>query len=146
MIRLRSTPLATFEREGLKAALTKAGLPADDLETPGPLFWRFETPSDIPVGFGGLEIHGRNAVLRSVVILPVLRKSGFGRAVVSAIEQEAQAHSCGAIYLLTADPRFFTHQGYDLCRRNAVPKAVRASSQFALQAPEGVKAMVKRLD
>lgn len=57
--RLLATPLAAWERDGLKAALVKAGLPADDVGDARPLFWRFETAEDIPVGFGGLEIHGQ---------------------------------------------------------------------------------------
>ena len=53
---LVATPLASWERECLKAALVKAGLPADDVAEPGSLFWRFETRVDIPAGFGGLEM------------------------------------------------------------------------------------------
>jgi amino-acid N-acetyltransferase len=145
VIRLRATPLAPFERDGLAAALRNAGQPYDDVGDPEVLFWRFETPQDVPVGFGGLEVHGRNALLRSIVILPVLQKSGFGRAVVATIEQEAQARRCEAIYLLTPDTLFFSRQGYDLCRRSAVPKAVRTSKSFAVQAALDFKAMVKRL-
>src|SRR5258706_9318570 len=55
--RLIRTPLAAWEREGIKAALIRAGLPADDVDDPYVLTWRFETYEDVPVGFGGLEIH-----------------------------------------------------------------------------------------
>ena len=68
--RLQRAPLAVWEREGLKAALVKAGLPADDVGDPALLFWRFETFEDVPVGFGGLELHGDDALLHSVVTLP----------------------------------------------------------------------------
>ena len=80
--RLLATPLAAWERDGLKAALAKTGLPADDVGDAELLFWRFESLNDVPVGFGGLEIHGRDALLRSVVILPRLREIGMGRAIV----------------------------------------------------------------
>jgi amino-acid N-acetyltransferase len=143
--RLRATPLAPFERDGLKSALSKAGLPADDLGKSSALFWRFETPQDVPVGFGGLEIFGTDALLRSIVILPVLRRSGFGRAIVAAIEQEAQAHNCRALYLVTSDAEFFSRQGYDPCGRDAVPATVRESGEFAVQAEPARKAMVKHL-
>src|SRR5262249_15939506 len=65
--RVVATPLAAWERDGLKAALVKAGLPAEDVGDARLLFWRFETVEDIPVGFGGLEIHGSDALLRSLV-------------------------------------------------------------------------------
>jgi hypothetical protein len=67
-------PLATFERDGLKAALRKAGLPCEDVEQSGTLFWRFDTEDDIPAGFAGLELHGPDALLRSVVTLPPRRR------------------------------------------------------------------------
>jgi len=72
--RLLATPLAVWEREGVKAALIKAALPADDVNDPRVLLWRFETVEGIPVGFGGLEVFGSNALLRSLVTLPPLRE------------------------------------------------------------------------
>ena len=76
---LFALPLATWERDGIKAALARAGLPADDVETDGPLFWRFER-DDVPVGFAGIEVHGSDAVLRSLLTLPPLRQQGIGGA------------------------------------------------------------------
>ena len=143
--RLRAVPLAPFERDGLKAALRKAGLPCEDAGEPGRLFWRFDTGDDVPAGFGGLEIYGDDALLRSVVTLPPLRRSGVGRAIVAAIEQEAQLSGCRAIYLLTMEPDFFARSGYVTCERSDVPAAVRASSQFSLQACGTAAAMVKQL-
>ena len=40
--RLQATPLAAWERDGLKSALAKAGLPVDDVGDPRLLFWRFD--------------------------------------------------------------------------------------------------------
>src|ERR1700730_1253643 len=114
--RLLATPLAAWERDGLKTALVKTGLPADDVGEAGLLFWRFESLNDVPVGFGGLEIHGRDALLRSGVILPRLRGSGVGGALVEMLEPEAPARQCRAIYLLTtSQAEFFARLGYALC-------------------------------
>src|SRR5882757_6235112 len=92
--RLIRTPLAAWEREGIKAALIGAGLPAGDVDDPYVLTWRFETYEDVPVGFGGLEIHDDDALLRSVVTLPPLRQIGMGAAIVDALEAEARARRC----------------------------------------------------
>jgi amino-acid N-acetyltransferase len=100
------------------------------VEESGPLFWRFDTDDDIPAGFAGLELHGSDALLRSLVTLPPRRRAGVGRAIVAAIEQEAQLHGCDAIYLLTQEPDYFARAGYAALSRDAVPEAVRASSQF----------------
>jgi N-acetylglutamate synthase-like GNAT family acetyltransferase len=144
--RLQATPLAAWEREGLKAALAGAGLPADDLGAPHLLFWRFETYEDVPVGFGGLELHGADALLRSVVTLPPLRQVGMGAAIVAALEAEAHANNCRTIYLLTAtEDDFFARLGYEPCPRSDVPAAVGASRQFAALCPPTATVMVKRM-
>src|SRR5438067_448535 len=99
--RLVAIPMAPWERDGIKAALVKAKLPADDLGDARVLVWRFETIEGTPVGFGGLEIFGRDALLRSLVTLPPLRQVGMGAAMVAMLETEARALKCHAIYLLT---------------------------------------------
>jgi amino-acid N-acetyltransferase len=140
-----ATPLAAWERDGVGAALIKAGLPADDIDDPYVLLWRFETYEDVPVGFGGLEIYGYDALLRSVVTLPPLRHGGIGAAIVAALEAEAHARRCGAIYLLTAsEPDFFSRLGYSRCAHGDVPEAIRESAQFAALGPPTGIAMVKR--
>ena len=106
-----------------------------------------ETVEDIPVGFGGLEIHGSDALLRSLVtLLPPLRQLGMGAAMVAVLETEARALKCRAIYLLTAsDANFFGRLGYAPCARNEVPEAIRASRQFAEFCAPTVAAMVKHI-
>jgi len=144
--RLIATPLQSWERDGLATALTKVGLPVDDVRESGLLFWRFETYEDVPVGFGGLELHGPNALLRSLVTLPPLREAGMGAAIVAALEAEAMASKCRAIYLLTAgQDQFFAHLGYKPCTRDKVPEGIRASRQFAALCPASAIVMVKRL-
>lgn len=137
-------PLATWEREGLKAALSRAGLPTDDVEDESTLFWRFER-DDVPVGFAGLEVHGQDALLRSIVTLPPLRQSGVGAAMVAKIEVEARARGAQAVYLVTeGDDAFFAKIGYARCEREQVPPAIAMTPLFArLQA--SATAMVKQI-
>jgi N-acetylglutamate synthase-like GNAT family acetyltransferase len=138
-------PLAPWERDAVAAALRKAGLPADDLQAHGRMFWRFEE-NDVPVGFGGLELHGDVALLHSVVTLPPLRHRGLGGAITAHLEDEARAHKCGALYLLTVDEAvFFAHLGYEICARDAVPAAVRASPLFTALEMGTATVMTKRL-
>jgi N-acetylglutamate synthase-like GNAT family acetyltransferase len=144
--RLIHMPLAVWERDGLKAALVKAGLPAADVGDPYVLAWRFETVEDVPVGFGCLEVYGYDALLRSVVTLPPLRQVGMGAAIVDVLEREAGARRCGAIYLLTTSQAdFFGRLGYAPCSRDEVPAAVRESRQFAAICSPTATVMMKRL-
>jgi N-acetylglutamate synthase-like GNAT family acetyltransferase len=123
-------PLAVWERDGLAAALAKAGLPAEDIESPGPLIWRFEN-DDTPVGFGGLELFGDQALLRSVVTLPPVRKHGIGTAIVASLEAEARIRGCRAVWVVTSKAAdFFQRLGYRGCERAQAPEAIRAAAPF----------------
>lgn len=144
--RLIATPLAEWERDGVGAALVKAGLPAADIGDPYVLLWRFETYEDVPVGFGGLEIYDYDALLRSVVTLPPVRQVGMGAAIVAALEAEARARRCRTIYLLTtSEADFFARLGYKPCARADVPEAMRASRQFADLCPPAATVMLKNV-
>jgi N-acetylglutamate synthase-like GNAT family acetyltransferase len=137
--------LAAFERDGLKAALAKAGLPIDDVDEAGRLFWRFEI-GDMPVGFAGLEVHGNVALLRSVVTMPPLRRRGIGRAMVEVVETDAVARAVHRLYLLTVDSAaFFAALGYAPCRRDDVPAMLAATPQFAALCPQTAVVMCKDL-
>ena len=144
--RLFAHPLKLGERGALSKALVRARLPVDDVEAPGPLFWRFETADSMPVGFGGLEIHGEDALLRSLLILPPLRSRGLGAALVAQLEIEAALHGCRAVWLLTeAASGFFDRLGYAKCDRAVVPEKIRETPQFAALCPASADVLVKRL-
>lgn len=144
--RLVPHPLRLGERGVLSAALAKVKLPIDDLEAPGRWFWRFETVDEVPVGFGGLEVHGPDGLLRSLVTLPPVRGRGVGAAMVAAIEFEARPLGCRSLWLLTTSAAdFFGRLGYATCDRAVVPEAIRSTEQFAALCPEDGQAMVKRL-
>jgi N-acetylglutamate synthase-like GNAT family acetyltransferase len=129
---LFAQPLAVWERDGLAAALRGADLPAADIGDPDRLFWRYETTDQVPVGFGGLDVHGHDALLRSLVTLPPLRRRGYGRQIVAALEVEAVARGCRAGWVLTASgAAFFERLGYRACDRADMPAAIRGTAEFA---------------
>ena len=142
---LFSQPLAVWERDGVKAALARAGLPADDVDHDGPLFWRFER-DDVPVGFAGIEVHGTDAVLRSLITLPPVRQQGIGGAMIDKMEVEARARGASAIYLLTRDfVAFFARLGYAPCGRDRLPPAIAAAGPFASHSLADGTAIVKQV-
>jgi amino-acid N-acetyltransferase len=145
--RLSATPLAAWEREGVVAALRKVGLPADDVEAPDRLFWRFETTDLVPVGFGGLELYGTDALLRSLVTLPPLRRRGMGAAMVAILEVEARARGCRTVWLLTmTGADFFRALGYITRERSDAPEPIRQSLQFSELCPAAATLMQKPFD
>ena len=86
----------------------------------------------MPAGFGGIEVHGADALMRSVVTLPPLRGRGIGQAIVRALEAEAIVMKCRAVWLLTTTrASFFGKLGYtavdraDVAGRDPRDRAVR---------------------
>jgi N-acetylglutamate synthase-like GNAT family acetyltransferase len=145
MPKLMARPLRDGERGALVAALAKAKLPTEDIEAPGRLFWRFETKDEVPVGFGGLELHGEDALLRTLVTLPPVRSRGVGTAIVAALEFEARLHGCRSLWLITMSAAaFFDRLGYARCDRAVVPQAIRATAEFAMLCPASAEILMKR--
>lgn len=71
MAGLQATPISGNAPE-LRAALEAAGLPVDDLQEPGRVFFGF-TVAGRPVAYGGLEVVGDAALVRSIAVLPEAR-------------------------------------------------------------------------
>jgi arsenate reductase len=143
---LTACPLAVWERDGLAAALRKANLPADDVTAPATLFWRFSTDDDVPAGFGGLEVYGADALMRSIVTLPPLRGRGIGTAIIAALEVEARLAKCRSVYVLTTTAqRLFENLGYEKLDRSQAPAAIRETKQFSSLCPDSAALLLKRL-
>lgn len=137
-------PLAVWERDGLAAALAKANLPIDHLESTDTLFWRFENDFT-PLGFGGLDILGDQALLHSIVTLPPVRNRGIGTAIMTFMETEARIRGCRAAWVATdkAAEDFFLGLGYLRGQRSDVPAAIQDAKAFI---GASALAMTKRLD
>jgi amino-acid N-acetyltransferase len=114
-------PLAVGERDTLAAVLAREHLPRNGIDDPSCLFWRFDSMQDVPLGFGGIELHGRDALLRAVVTMPPVRNRGVGSAIVIVLETEAAIAGCQAIYLQAGDSSLFERLGYRLCDPGRLP-------------------------
>ncbi len=99
-----------------------------------------------PTGIVGLEFHGPNALLRSLVVSPTARGAGLGAALVETAEDYARAHGAQSIFLLTTTAEeFFRKRGYGLAERKDAPPEIRATSEFAHLCPASSAFMMKRL-
>jgi N-acetylglutamate synthase-like GNAT family acetyltransferase len=145
-IRLVAKPIPHGERGVLARTLAKAKLPVDDVDAPGRLFWRFERADQVPLGFGGLEVHGKDALLRSVLTLPPAQKRGVGTGIVAALELEALAAGAQRLWLLTMDAApFFARLGYAEHARDQVPQSIQTTEQWRSLCPAAATVMCKRL-
>ena len=113
----------------LRATLTDAHLPIDDLDHSAGRFFRFER-NHVLVGFGGFEPYGADALLRSIVVVPDARGTGAGRAIASALEEEMRATGVRRAYLLTNTAEaFFRHLGFGEIARSDAPAAILNTPQ-----------------
>ncbi|MGH8196733.1 MAG: arsenic resistance N-acetyltransferase ArsN2 [Steroidobacteraceae bacterium] len=133
-------------RAAIVALLEGANLPTADL-TDGHLEHFFSIgPRIAPFGLVGLEIHGKDALLRSLVIAPDCRAAGAGSALVEHAEDYARTHGVAAIYLLTttAEP-FFAHRGYGRIEHGEAPASIRSTREYSDICPTSSALMVKHL-
>jgi amino-acid N-acetyltransferase len=66
------------------ALLDSAGLPVADLSDAHMEHFFYCGPASSPTGLVGIELHGDDALLRSLVVLPEHRSTGLGAALVSS--------------------------------------------------------------
>lgn len=138
---LEKPPLGAVER-----LLANAGLPTTDLTSAHlETFFGVGSPEALD-GVVGVELHGDSALLRSLVVAPLTRCRGLGRALVSAAERCARSAGASDVYLLTstAEP-FFESLGYARTDRSSAPQAIRRTHEFASLCPASATFMHKRL-
>ena len=129
------------------AALLEASeLPTADLTAAHMQHFFYSGSAERPQGLVGIEIHGGDALLRSLVVTPGLRSTGLGSALVRRAESHARAHGARAMYLLTTTAEhFFARRGYARLERSNAPAAIRATREFADICPASSAFMFKTL-
>ncbi len=132
------------ELDGLAEALTANRLHTDDLDGPDKYFFAFDDSEGVRVGFGGVEIHGGDGLLRSVVALPEARGRGHGTAIVAWLARHAASRGVRRLYLLTTGAAgFFERCGFTRVDRQAVPAAIARTEQVSALCPPSADCMVR---
>jgi amino-acid N-acetyltransferase len=98
------------------------------------------------VGAAALELYGRAALLRSVVVSTDWRGRGLGHALTTAALDLARRRGARTVYLLTETAAtFFPKLGFQAIDRAAVEPAVLVSEQFTTACPTTALVMVRHL-
>jgi amino-acid N-acetyltransferase len=143
---LNKHELARDELVRLSAELKANSLPASDLQTGAGRFFDFRTEQNEVLGYAGIEIFGRDGLLRSVLVLPAWRKRGIGRTLVEMMAAFARARGVERLYLLTMDRAdFFAARGFGILARAEAPAPIAASSEFAALCPASAVLMCRDL-
>lgn len=127
------------------ALLRSNDLPTADVRANAESIYRAYSDGEF-VGIGGVEIHGQNGLLRSVVVRESKRGRGYGVAICDALESRALSNGVDALYLLTTTAsEFFTRRGYETVDRGAVPEAIGRTTEFSDLCPATATCMRKDL-
>ena len=98
------------------------------------------------VGAAAIELYADGALLRSVVVSPVVQGQGLGhRLTEAALDIAKHRHVKEAFLLTTTAERFFPKLGFEPILRQDVPQSVQASVEFQSACPASATVMRKRL-
>ena len=133
-------------REGVVRLLDSSGLPSQDVTDAMLEHFFYAGSTSNPHGVIGLELYGRTALLRSLVVIPERRQGGLATDLVRHAERYAYSHGVTSIYLLTTTAEdFFKRRGYVAAARAAAPAEIRSTREFADLCPASSTFLVKAL-
>lgn len=96
------------------------------------------------VGAVGFELHGRDALLRSLVVAPAHRGAGLGGELVDRLTAAARRRGVRRFYLLTTTAEaFFARRGFQKTARQAVPSAIAGTQEFNSLCPSSAICMTR---
>jgi arsenate reductase (glutaredoxin) len=142
---LRDEPISGDD-PALAAALAAEDLPVDDLAEPGRHFFAYRSLGGTLLGFGGYEIHGSDALLRSIVVARQARGKSIGRNLVPLLAYRAFRAGVRRAFLLTLTAAdYFAKIGYKKVESADAPAAILASRQAASLCPATAVLMSRKL-
>ncbi len=128
--------------DAVRRLLSEAGLPQVGLEEQFASGFAVAVWGSRVIGAAGLEVHGRDGLLRSVVAENGWRGQGVGSALVRDRLGRARDLGLESIWLLTSTAApYFARFGFARAERSAAPDALRRTVEFAEACPAGATAM-----
>jgi amino-acid N-acetyltransferase len=136
----------TTDIAAIQSLLEAAGLPFEDLTDLNKAQFLVAYDDDEISGAIGVEVYGKSALLRSLVVKPKERKRGLGAQLMHDLESLAKHQGVDRLYLLTTTAeKFFTARGYHRFDHKRVPDDIAATTEFKLLCPSSAVCMRKLL-
>jgi len=130
----------------LRDALSAEGLPTDDLDENGRHFYRYETLDGEPVGFGGFESYGKDALIRSIVVNQDQRGKGLGKNLTQLLLTRAFNEGARQAWLLTTSAApFFERAGFKTIERENAPQSIKDTRQAQSLCPSSAPLLTRRI-
>jgi amino-acid N-acetyltransferase len=130
----------------IAALLREADLPHEDFADHLESFLVARRGSEV-VGAIGFELHGADALLRSLVVAPALRGGGLGSRLLDRLTAAAPAKRVKRFFLLTTTAEsFFAKRGFHKVARQTVPAGIAATKEFNSLCPVSAVCMTRSLE
>jgi amino-acid N-acetyltransferase len=130
------------DEAGVLVLLEEEGLPTDEVARWLPHYVVAEDGGRV-VGVAGLEVHGTDGVLRSVVVERSRQGGGLGGRLAATIIATARRAGLHRLYLLTTTAEtYFPRHGFRSIPRDSASASVRDSVEFREACPDSAVAMV----
>ena len=98
------------------------------------------------VGTIGLEVYGKEALLRSLAVMPEYQNKGIASELIQRIVQVAKSIEIDTFHLLTTTAeQYFLRKGFRKDARENAPIPIQATSEFAGLCPSSAIYMVLHL-
>ncbi len=98
------------------------------------------------IAAGGLEVVGRDALLRSVVVREDARGQGLGELLTARLLAAARERNLATLWLLTETAsEFFPRFGFRRVGRDQAPAGLQATAEFAECCPSTAVTMARRV-
>jgi amino-acid N-acetyltransferase len=138
-------PAAKGDLPAVRQLLATQHLPLDGVDAQLSTMVVARDGSEV-VGAAAVELYADGALLRSVVVSPLVQGQGLGRRLTEAALNVAKSHGVATAFLLTTTAEtFFPKLGFERISRADVPESVQASVEFQSACPASATAMRKRL-
>ncbi|PSP74867.1 GNAT family N-acetyltransferase [Halobacteriales archaeon QS_1_68_20] len=139
-------PAGADDLSRVEGLLDANDLPSADVRAKPECFFVARADGEV-VGVGGVEDHGANGLLRSVVVEESRRGRGYGAGICAALEDHARGAGMATLYLLTTTAaEFFRRRGYEEIPRGAAPERIQGTTEFADLCPASATCMTKGLE
>jgi amino-acid N-acetyltransferase len=111
-------PAKPSDLSAITALLAEFGLPTKGVVDLLDNFIVVELKGEL-IGVGGIEIHGRHALLRSLAVSPQYHQRGIATMICDHLEAQAIQRDIESIYLLTETAKpFFASRSYAVIARS----------------------------
>ena len=130
----------------VRALAADCALPVDDLTEALLRYFVLARERGRLVGVAGLELVGREGLLRSLAVAANHRGRGIGERLCDEAEAAACNLGLQRLYLLTTTAAaYFAQRGFRRIERSAIPLALQQTAEFSHLCPASAVCMEKKL-